>query len=148
MKSYEHVLPDIKHRADVNNPLNGESLNCDLTATPKFSPEPFDQVTLKSRVSVVPTVTSPKSMMVPLAGLNDMALAGETVRGSTPPMLRHRAHPAISAVHVTHPSEPDYCILHEQWFTGQCQVRPQMPPGNQGRNSPVGMGPMERGPNH
>jgi hypothetical protein len=63
----------------------------------KFSPGPFDQVTLKFRVSAVCTVTFPKSRMVPLAGVNDMALAGETVRGSAPPMLRNTEDAAATS---------------------------------------------------
>ena len=93
------MLPDVKHGAEVKFKLNGagEAPANTLGEPPgKTSPGSSDQVTLKDRVAVVFTGTFPKSRMVPLAGVNDTALAGETVRGSTPPMPRHRAHTATS----------------------------------------------------
>ena len=76
----------------------------------RYPLDALTQVTPKFRVSVVPTVTFPKSRMVPLAGSNDVALAGETVRGSTPPTLRGRSTSCSDKRHAqlswpSHPSE-------------------------------------------
>jgi len=103
VKEYEHGLPDVKHgggkgsATQVNGGKPGGIVLPVTAGEPTFSPGSLNQVTLKFRVLVLPTVTFPKSRMVPLAGVNDTALAGETVRGSMPPMLRHRTHPATSA---------------------------------------------------
>ena len=68
-------------KSQVNGGKPGPIVPRVTAGEPTFSPWSLNQLTLKFRVAVVPTVTFPKSRMVSLAGVNDTALAGETVRG-------------------------------------------------------------------